>query len=201
MQQDTSSHEAFTTVFARALPYLQTRHNELHTRISLDFAKRLLAAEGGDPRIVIPAILLHDIGWSKVPEAQQLLAFGPNVKDPDLTRVHEREGARMAEEILVSLGYEGERVGEIVSIIAGHDTRPESSSLHESIVRDADKLFRLSERGFAIDCERFEQDPAAYLGWVEEQIAHWFFTTSGAELARQETAARYRELRSAQSIA
>ena len=193
--QDPSAYGAdFEAILSLALPYLQTRHNEIHTRICWEFAERLLAAEGGDPDIVIPAILLHDIGWSRVPEEVQLSAFGPNVEDPELTKVHEREGARMAEEILVSLGYAAERAGEIVSIVAGHDTRPGSSSLHESIVKDADKLFRLSERGFPIDCERFELDPAAHLAWLGKQVDRWFFTAPGKLIAREEIRARRRDL-------
>ena len=92
----TNGAKRFEPVLAAALPYLQTRHNEVHTRISREFAERLLAEEGGNPQVVIPAILLHDIGWSRVPEARQLAAFGPNVQDPELTKVHEREGAGMA---------------------------------------------------------------------------------------------------------
>jgi HD superfamily phosphodiesterase len=193
MKNGNPGSNGFDEVLARALPHLQTRHNEVHTRISREFAERLLAAEGGDPGVVIPAILLHDIGWSRVPEEQQLSAFGPSPKNPELTQVHEREGARMAGEILASLDCDEERIGEIVAIIEGHDTRPGSRSLHESIVRDADKLFRLSAQGFAIDCERFALDPPAHLGWLEERVESWFHTATARRLARDEIAARRAE--------
>ena len=194
MKNGSPGSNGFGEVLDRALPHLQTRHNEIHTRISWEFAVRLLAAEGGDPEIVVPAILLHDVGWSRVPEEQQLSAFGPNVENPELTKVHEREGARMAEEILAALEYDEGRISEIVSIIAGHDTRPGSRSLHESVVRDADKLFRLSAGGFPIDCARFELDPATHLDWLEEQIDRWFFTATAKQLAREEIRARLEEL-------
>ena len=32
-----------------------------HTRISLDFALRLIHKEGGDRDLIIPAIILHDV--------------------------------------------------------------------------------------------------------------------------------------------
>ncbi|MDF1554539.1 MAG: HD domain-containing protein [Deferrisomatales bacterium] len=186
----TDGAQGFEPVLAAALPYLQTRHNDVHTRISREFAERLLAEEGGNPQVVIPAILLHDIGWSRVPEDRQLAAFGPNVQDPELTKVHEREGAGMAGEILAGLGWPQALADEIVDIIAGHDTRPGSASLHESIVKDADKLFRLSDRGFPIDCERFAQNPPNYLDWLEDQLDRWFFTETARRLAREEIAAR-----------
>ena len=143
---------------------------------------------------MIPAIILHDIGWSLVPEDRQLTACGPNVQDPELTKVHEQEGARMAGEILAGLGWPQARVDEIVDIVSGHDTRLGSRSLNESIVKDADKLFRLSLRGFPIDCERFELDPAAHLEWLEERVEGWFFTATARRLAREEIAARQADL-------
>ena len=100
MQANKKFDVDFDAVLEAALPHLQTRNNEVHTRISRDFAERLLAEEGGNPEVAIPAIVLHDIGWSRVPEDRQLTACGPNVQDPELTKVHEREGARMAGEVL-----------------------------------------------------------------------------------------------------
>ena len=41
----TNGAKRFEPVLAAALPYLQTRHNEVHTRISREFAERLLAIE------------------------------------------------------------------------------------------------------------------------------------------------------------
>ena len=181
-------------VLERALPHLQTRHNEVHTRTSLGFALRLLEREPGDPDVVIPGILLHDIGWSRVPEELQLTAFGPRVQNPELQKVHEREGARMAEGILAELGFPEAAAREIAHIVAGHDTRPGTGSPSESIVKDADKLFRFSREGFRIDCERFGLEPAAHLAWLEARIEGWFLTATGRALARQEAAARRAEL-------
>ncbi|MDF1551777.1 MAG: universal stress protein [Deferrisomatales bacterium] len=159
-----SDPAAFEEILVQALPHLQTRHNEIHTRISREFADRLPAREAGNPDVAIPAILLHDIGWCRVPGEQQLAAFGPNVKDPELTKVHEREGAQMAGEILSTLRCPEELTLEIVRIVVGHDTRIGSRSIHESVVRDADKLFRFSAEGFRTGCAAFHLEPAVYSG-------------------------------------
>ena len=55
------------------------------------------------PAIVIPAILLHDVGWTAVPEEQQGRVFGA-IKDQSLLRFHEIEGSRIAGEILSAVG-------------------------------------------------------------------------------------------------
>ncbi len=184
----------FEQVFGCARPFLQTRHNEIHTRVSWGFALQLLECEGGRAEVVIPAVVLHDVGWSRVPEDRQLTAFGPVVKDPELTKVHEREGAAIAEGILRALGYPEEHVRVIGEIIAGHDTRLECRGLEDALVKDADKLFRFSREGFPIDCDRFGLRPAAHLSWLDAQIDRWFFTATGKSLARAEVAARRREL-------
>jgi len=184
----------YEVIYERARPYLQTRHNDVHTLTSYGFVLRLLAHEAGDPAVAIPAILLHDIGWSRVPEDRQLLAFGPTVKEPELTRVHEREGAAMAADILRKVGYPEAESRAIIDIVGGHDTRLEALNSSDALVKDADKLFRLSRVGFRIDYARFARHPEAYLAWLEKQVDPWFFTDTGKRLARAELAARAREL-------
>ena len=72
----------FQKIWQLAEPYLNTRKNNIHTKISTEFAYRLLEKEGGDQDIVIPAIILHDVGWKRVPENLQLKAFGPKATSP-----------------------------------------------------------------------------------------------------------------------
>ena len=68
----------FQNIYELAKPFLDTRNNEIHMRISRDFAERLVREEGGDPMVIFPAIILHDVGWKMIPEDMHLLAFGPN---------------------------------------------------------------------------------------------------------------------------
>jgi len=54
------------------MPFLNTRHNDVHTEISTSLAFQLLEQEGGDEDIVIPAIILHDTVTSKQMAADKL---------------------------------------------------------------------------------------------------------------------------------
>lgn len=184
----------YARIFERARPCLQTRDNERHTRIAYGYVLRLLEA-GGAPDVAIPAILLHDIGWSRVPDALHLAAIGPKATNPEIRDIHEREGARMAEQILAELGYPEEQARRIVHIVAGHDTRPGCDSLEEAIVRDADKLYRLSPIGFRVTIGWYGVDPLVHIGWLEKRIPSWFITELGTRLAREEVAARRLEFR------
>ena len=49
----------FEEIRQQALPFLDTRHNDVHTAISTVLAFELLEREGGDEDIVIPAIKLR----------------------------------------------------------------------------------------------------------------------------------------------
>ena len=177
--------EKYAEIYERAGPYLDTRHNDLHARISYGFARRLLHEyREADEAVVLPAVILHDTGWKTIPEDQHLKAFGPKMTDPDLRRVHEVEGARIANEILTAVGYDAARREEIVAIIDGHDSRETATSLNDKVVKDADKLWRFSRTAMEIDHRRFGYELREYFGWLERQIDDWFFTPEPTRMAR-----------------
>ena len=176
----------YLKIFDLAGPYLDTWANDLHTRIAYSFALKLLEAEGGDERIVLPAVLLHDLGWKMVPEELQLKAFGPGHNDLEINRIHEVEGARIAREILESVNYDPELTEQIVTIISGHDSRTEALSINDAIMKDSDRLWRFSKEALEVDPKRFRVDPAVHTEWLKQQIDRWFFTETAKKLARQE---------------
>jgi HD superfamily phosphohydrolase YqeK len=176
-----------------AAPYLDTRQNDIHTDISVQFAFKLLEREGGNEEVVIPAIILHDVGWKRIPEELHLKAFGPHAHCPDLNRIHEVEGATIAEEILRTSGYNDGHIPEIVEIIEGHDSRKEPLSLNDRIVKDADKLFRYSHEAFYINLERFKHTAEQEVARLSGHLSDWFLTDSGRHFAEEELKIRERE--------
>lgn len=188
-----SEKTVFDQIYQLARPYLNTRRNDVHIDISLQFAHELLNAEGGEESIVIPAIILHDVGWKKVPEAFHLKAFGPKATSPELNRTHEEEGVRIAGGILSNLQYAKDKISEILNIIDGHDSRKKALSLNDQIVKDADKLFRYSQKGFEIDNKRFEETVADGLNRLRKYINHWFFTQAAYRIAKDELKKREKE--------
>jgi HD superfamily phosphodiesterase len=182
----------YQRIFEKAKPFLRTRKNLIHTKIALRYASKLLKSEKGDERVVIPAIILHDVGWKAVPEHLHLTAFGPNPSNPKLVKVHEIEGAKIAKAILEKLHYLPADIKEIYQIIQGHDSRKRSISWNDRLVKDADKLTRYSRKGMTIDLNRFRIPRREYLVFLEAIIDHWFLTTTGKEIARREIFLRKR---------
>jgi hypothetical protein len=183
----------FKKIYQLARPYLNTRHNDVHTDISIQLAYQLLRAEGGQADIVIPAIILHDVGWQKVPPALHLKAFGPKATSPEINRTHEKEGVKIARKILTKVDYDTEKIDEILKIIDGHDSRKDSISLNDRIVKDADKLWRYTQNGFEIDKARFEETVAEGLKRLRENLRGWFYTETAFQIAKKKLQQRQRE--------
>ena len=185
----------YQRIFEHAKPYLRTRQNLIHTRVVLQYALKLLEEEKGNEEVVIPAVLLHDVGWDTIPEHLHLTAFGPNPSNPELAKVHEVEGSKIAKKILETLHYPPGKTKEICQIIRGHDTRNRSISRNDRIVKDSDKLFRYSREGLAIDVDRFRISRIRRLHFLENQAEEWFFLSTSRQLAAGELARRRKEMK------
>lgn len=173
-------------LYLRALPYLNTRFNDIHTLVAYEQARLLLACyPDADESVVLTAVVLHDVGWKMVSESEQPTAFGPNMSNPSLQRLHETEGARIAADILSELGFDPAKLDEVVAIIDGHDTRAVPLSTNDRLVRDADRLWRFTPAGVRIDVQRFGMKPVEHFAWLEAGIDSWLSTSEAKRLARE----------------
>lgn len=172
-------------VWERAAPYLGVRDNDSHTLYAYGLAAALVTqVPHARPEIVLPAILLHDTGWSTVPEDEVLEAIAPQARRPELIRAHEVAGARIAREILTDLGHPAGDVEEIVAIIDGHDTRAEAISVNDACVKDADKLWRITPHGLATVGRWFGLDAEETLRIVSARTHDHLHTDAGRAIAR-----------------
>ncbi|AFK04379.1 metal-dependent phosphohydrolase HD sub domain-containing protein [Emticicia oligotrophica DSM 17448] len=167
-----------------AKTHLNVRNNDEHTLFSYLLAQKI--AENypeSDIEIILPAILLHDTGWSKIPKDKLFNAFGPNNKYPELTRQHEFESVAIARQVLPELGFSNHQIEEITSLIDGHDTTKNARSLNDAIHKDADKLWRYTPHGNRIIGEWFEIEQAEVLEILENFVLPTFLTDFGRKQA------------------
>ena len=178
----------YDEIYALAEPHWQTRSNEIHVPESYALARALLAeVPEADPAVVLPGILLHDVGYAAVPAEDHLkgLAGAPTGWEADVTRRHEIEGARMAGEILEQVGYDPELIRRVQEIVDGHDSRTEALSIDDAVVKDADKLWRYTETGIRICHGWVDLTPEGFADFLESRIDRWFLTDAGRRLARE----------------
>ncbi|PRB70527.1 HD domain-containing protein [Arthrobacter sp. MYb213] len=167
-----------------AKQYLKVRSNDAHTLIALSLANALLSHQpDANADIVLPAILLHDIGWSSVDPSLVLSAIAPGGGNKELVLQHEKEGARLAEDILVKHAVALETRERITFIIDGHDSRKESTSLEDSLVKDADKLWRLTPHGINTVMDWFGLTRVQAVDLCESRVVSHLFTDAARIMA------------------
>jgi len=186
-------------LFKEAEPYLEVRGDMLHTRVAHERALALTAGEGGDRGIVEPAIVLHDVGWSKVDPEKISMAFGVHADGKaaarEVNRIHEIRGAVIAGRILASLSYDKRLTERIVRIIERHDSGTETDSIEEKLVKDADKLWRYSKRGFWSEIQRQGVDPVFFHERLARRREEWFITPTALRMAAEDLVRRTKELK------
>lgn len=177
-----ASHRA---IWRHAEPYLRVRSNDAHTLYAYGIARALCeATEGADPGVVLPAILLHDTGWSQVPQDLVLKAISPSGGDPELVLLHEREGVRIARQILLELDYPLAVVHEVADIVFTHDSMKAAKSINDAVVKDADKIWRVSPHGIDTVMDWFGLDRATANRLCSWRVHEYLHTEAGRQMAR-----------------
>ena len=172
-------------IWQLAEPYLKVRSNDGHTAYAYGIARALVDLHPeADPEVVLPGIILHDTGWSQVPPDEVLSGIAPGGNRTDLVIMHEKEGARIAREILASVGHDPARTEEIITIIDGHDSRLTSLSLNDALLKDADKLWRLTPHGVDTVMNWFGLGRRDALGLIASRVEAHLFTDAARTMAR-----------------
>lgn len=182
--------EPDAAVWQLAAPHLRVRNNDTHTLYAYGIARALLTGvKDASADVVLSAILLHDTGWSTVAETEVLEAIAPGGGRPDLVRQHEVEGARIGREILERLGRPRDTIDRVAAIIDGHDSRHEALSIEDAVVKDADKIWRVTPHGVGVVCGWFGLSREEALRLCASRVETSLFTEAGRAMARAFVAA------------
>jgi putative nucleotidyltransferase with HDIG domain len=190
--------EIYQKIWELALPYQDKRDDAGHAEVVTKFAIRLCKLEKANGDIVIPAAILHDIGWSRLSDEERFIIFNPDATKEDKFKIrlrHQEEGVKLAVEILNKVNYSPKFADQILEIISQHDTRRGFLSLEDGIMRDADKLWRFSQIGFDADIRRRETTFAEWYNHLRKRIEEkdFFFSRAAKQLAGNELENRKKE--------
>lgn len=94
-----------------------------------------------------------------------------------------RIGAGLARELLQAERSDPERSEQIVFIIDGHDSRRESTSLGDSVVMDADKLWRLTPYEVDTVMGRLGLTRSEVFRLVQSRVSDHLFTDTARFMA------------------
>ncbi len=195
--------EVFEKIWELALPYQDKRDDKGHAEITTSYALKLLESERGNENVVVPAIILHDIGWSQLTKDERMTIFDHSATKDEKLRVryrHQDEGVRLGKDILNQVNYTQNLIEEILDIISQHDTREGFISQDEGLARDADKLWRFSKTGFIADLIRnkfsFQQLYDKLTNKIE--LPNFFYSNKAKQIAYDELEIRKKDCNGAQ---
>jgi len=104
--------------------------------------------EGIDDSLLIPLVILHDVGYGVNPGTDDVQF------DPDFKKIHMKDGARIAKDILNQVDYPKEKIDKISYYVSVHDNwcLGDNSVYKEDIIlnvfSDLDYMWMATERGF-----------------------------------------------------
>ena len=163
----------------------------LHVETVTRAMSELLEKEDGDSSVLIPAALLHDVGWSEVSEDLQLAA-----SKEDKARAgkqHIEKAPPIIKRILSELGYNSQTINKIVGIVLAHKyTKPESKD--EQLLIDADTLSDTYKGPFYSDIASYNTTPQDALRFRSQNT---FYTETAKRIFEKEINARKTELEQA----
>jgi|GEM_PF-138384 len=180
--------EIFNRIWELALPYQDKRDDTGHAEVSLRYAMELVTKENANEDVVIPAIILHDVGYSQLTKERRLTVFNMGARDDDRRAAvfeHQVESVKLAIKILRQVDYPSDLTDEILEIISQHDTRDGFISQNEGLVRDADKLWRTSKQGTFVAEARVKAREPERFKMMEEGIKKpkYFYSETARKMA------------------
>jgi len=114
-------NKKFEKIWELALPYLKQGKRKnfvIHTQGVVKAMELLLKKEKTDKNILIPAAILHDVGWSKVGLKLQL-SDKQNEKIKAL-KLHLKHSIPITKKILTQTHYSQKEIEKIIDIILAH---------------------------------------------------------------------------------
>ncbi len=154
----------YKKILEKALPYYEKgrKGDVKHVKWLFNTIPKFVD-ETMDIEILIPVVLLHDVGYSKVPK-------GSNPFDLHIRKLHSEEGAKIAEEILEELKYAKEKISEIKRLILKHDNWAFGDSFADEplllLFQNFDFMWMASKEGFEM-C-RGSKNPKEFYKQIEK---------------------------------
>ncbi len=205
-----AKYQAF---FLYALPYMSARTTSVHTALSVAQLTPLLRAtsEPVDANIVYLAVILHDIGWSKVNHEGIVASLSySGVELSQSSQIPKRQhglyGEAMALDLLEAYDFGDKPLSsadalKITDAIRQHDHdapweagRHGAISLETYLVCDADRSWSYTHENFWQDTIRKNVEPEIYIKKIGDAIDGYFFTDQGRHHARTLLAVRETEV-------
>lgn len=176
----------FESIFEKAKKYYRDTNDLIHIKTASQLAMDIISKEGGNERIIIPAVILHDTGWHlfSYEEEKKARRITRKLDEIELTHKHEVESSCIAEKILSDINYPDDEKAQILRIITYHDTKTMPESKEDAIVKDADRLSRYTPECFEMFCNKLDKTKEEFFEILNLHIENWLHTDTAKFLSR-----------------
>ena len=148
-----------------------------HTLSAVSAMKKIVASEGGDEKVLVTVMYLHDIGYAGALKNGYTLSDRIEAKSKHLER-----GSELAKKILSNLDFTSEEVSKIVYLISVHDKLDDLKSRDELFVLEADSLAQIDP---TVGNSFGEEEFAKYVSIFDRRRAPKFITLTGKKLLKE----------------
>jgi HD superfamily phosphodiesterase len=113
-----SERDIYQSLWDAARPYYEKGRpmDIAHIEWMMNDARYVCKQEGLDESLLLPLAILHDVGYSQVPDVASADYY-----EQDIRRLHMDEGAKIARVLLEKLNYPSDKTERIVHYISVHD--------------------------------------------------------------------------------
>jgi HD superfamily phosphodiesterase len=160
-----------------------------HTKYVVKSIEMIIDGEGGDHNILIPAAILHDVGWSKVDPALQL--NDDMEKKREGQRQHIAFAKEIIEEILNKANYLKEDIQKIVEIVEAHKFQDPKEKEKQMLI-DADNLSDTFKEQFDSDVIAYHSTPKQV---YEFRTNNKYYTQTSKKIADRNMAELRKEIK------
>jgi hypothetical protein len=173
----------YNKIWEKTLPILRKGRpgDDVHSREAVQLVLNYKGNVEFDPDVVIPVAMMHDIGHVAILSEHFKYVTGPE-KITNAKLVHMLAGAKIAKDILDSVGYDKKKTAEIVDIIRMHDYdqlkgvdwRKEYDTVNKKFFHDMDALDRYTEERIN-NMSFVYKDRKVLLDLLEKMIGNLFY--------------------------
>lgn len=159
--------EIYTRIWELAKPYYEVSRpmDVPHIQWMMPITKEICEKEGLDDSLLLPLVILHDTGYSKVE--------GEDYFHGDMRRAHMAAGAKIAREILEKVDYPQDKLEKIVYYVSVHDNWAfDDNEIYKKdkafgTFNDLDFIWTVAPIGFEEIMKCLNKTPAELIEWAE----------------------------------
>ena len=184
--------EIFEKILGLALPYLKQGVKKdfvIHTQGVVKAMELLLEKEQADEEVLIPAAILHNVGWAKVPV--NLQKSDDSEEKLKGMKLHLEYAPPIVEEVLLEVGYNEDDIKRILEIIVAHKFQENLTNSDKQLLVDADALSDAFSEQFYSDLDHYGNTPEE--GYNYRKRTNKFYTETAQEIFDKEMENRKKE--------